>query len=139
MAERRRAGHPGRQVLAKLQLQSNIRVITRYYTEHVGTCGGWFSCLVLSLNPLLHLHPLLLLLLPHLLLILPQPLPMPPAPRSPSPSLPPPLLFIRYSLACCLVLSSPVANFSSSSFYPFVSSFTLTNISFSFLLVYLFL
>lgn len=28
-------GHPGRQVLAKLRLQSNIRVITRYYTEHV--------------------------------------------------------------------------------------------------------
>lgn len=31
----RAGGHPGRQVLAKLRLRSNIRVITRYYTEHV--------------------------------------------------------------------------------------------------------
>lgn len=38
-----RAGHPGRQVRAKLRLRSNIRVITRYYTEHVDTGGGWFS------------------------------------------------------------------------------------------------
>lgn len=31
----RAGGHPGRQVLAKLRLRSNIRVITRNYTEHV--------------------------------------------------------------------------------------------------------
>lgn len=31
----RAGGHPGRQVLAKLRLRSNIRVITRHYTEHV--------------------------------------------------------------------------------------------------------
>lgn len=33
--EQRAKGYPGRQVRAKLRLRSNIRVITRYYTEHV--------------------------------------------------------------------------------------------------------